>query len=269
MTTAPALTSLRTQPSSQPLPPAGSTTLLQARGVRKSFAAGRSRVEILHGIDLHLAPGEVCAVMGPSGSGKSTLLSCLAGLERPTSGEVQLLGTDLEQLSRADLARARRTDVGFVFQSYNLVPALTGRENVALTFRLRRERPPWDRIDAVLAQLAISHLADQRPASMSGGEQQRVAIARVLAQEPRVVFADEPTGALDSASSAVVLEMLVDLAHSSGRGVLLVTHDPAVAAACDRVVVLRDGLVVTKVTGPTVDRVTEVLAELGRPEQVA
>ena len=237
--------------------------LVEAHDVTKSYRAGKRPVEILHGISLAVPPGEMCAVMGPSGSGKSTLLYTLAGLERPSSGVVNLLGRSTAQMSRRRLAAMRRTDVGFVFQSYNLVPTLTAYENVALPFRLCGERPPKDRIQETLETVGLGALATARPVVMSGGEQQRVALARVLAQRPQVVFADEPTGALDTHSGTVVLEELRHIAHQSDQCVLAVTHDPVVAAECDRVLFLLDGYLVRELIRPDAAEVSTLLTELG------
>ncbi len=236
--------------------------LVHAEELRKSFAAGRRSIEILHGVSITLHEGETCAVMGPSGSGKSTLLHCLAGLEDASGGTVTLLGRQLSGLSLAARARLRRTDAGFVFQSYNLIPTLSAYENVALPFRLSGRRPPRDAIVATLTGLGLGGVLTALPPTMSGGEQQRVALARVLALRPRLVFADEPTGALDTASGRRVLDSLVGLARDGGRGVLVVTHDPIVAARCDRVVFLCDGHLVHSLVAPSVDMVTAVLGGL-------
>lgn len=244
--------------------PASSVTrpLIECTDVTKSFPAGDRDVQILHGISLQVQPGEICAVMGPSGSGKSTLLYSLAGLEAPTTGSVSLLGQPLAQLSRSDLAKMRRTDVGFVFQSYNLIPTLTAFENVALPWRLGRKSAPDAEIRETLTELGLAGQIEHRPPTLSGGEQQRVALARVLCQQPKIIFADEPTGALDTKTGAFVLEELVGLAHQGGRCVLTVTHDPSVAAACDRVVFLRDGLLVDEMTRPDVTRVAATMTQL-------
>lgn len=236
--------------------------LIAARDVRKAYAVGRDSVEILHGVSLHVAPQEMVAVMGPSGSGKSTLLYCLAGLEAPTTGEIMLAGQALPALSRSDLARMRRTQVGFVFQSYNLIPTLTARENVELPYILGKVRPPEGVVDDTLATVGLSERKDARPPSMSGGEQQRVALARVLAQQPQIIFADEPTGALDTRTGGLVLAELARIAHSPGRCVLVVTHDPKVAAACDRVLFMRDGHLVKQLVRADVQQVAATLAGL-------
>lgn len=245
--------------------------LIEADAITKSYRAGNREVEILHGISLAVPEGEMCAVMGPSGSGKSTLLYCLAGLELPSTGRALLAGRTTSSTSRADLARLRRSTVGFVFQSYNLVPTLTAYDNVALPHRLAGRKPSRGQIMTTLETVGLTDLAGKRPTLMSGGEQQRVALARVLAQEPAIVFADEPTGALDTATGGVVLAELTRIAHQPGRCVLTVTHDPVVASRCDRVLFLRDGLLVDERPRPGAEEVADLLTSLGRrmPEPTA
>lgn len=240
--------------------PAGA--LIVAERVSKSYAVGSSAIEILHDVTFTVSEGEVCAIMGPSGSGKSTLMYCLAGLEQPTSGAVALLGRGLGGCSRRQLAELRRAELGFVFQSYNLMPTLSVFENVALPFRLRGERVDRGRIEQALSAVGLGGRGTSRPPSMSGGEQQRIAIARVLAQRPRIVFADEPTGALDSRSGRLVLSELRRIGTTAGQCVLIVTHDPAVAAACDRVVFMHDGRLVDQLTDPSTESVAARLAAL-------
>ncbi|MCB0910196.1 MAG: ABC transporter ATP-binding protein [Propionibacteriaceae bacterium] len=234
-----------------------------AQDVRKAYRVGDGQVEILHGVSLAVHTGEMVAVMGPSGSGKSTLLYCLAGLEAPTAGEVVLAGQPLSRLSRTALARMRRSQVGFVFQSYNLIPTLTAEENVTLPYTLGRTRPPSGLVTQTLVSVGLADRAGARPPSMSGGEQQRVALARVLAQQPEVIFADEPTGALDTRTGELVLAELARIAHAPGRCVLVVTHDPRVAAACDRVLFMSDGQLVRELRGAPAGEVAAVLASLG------
>ena len=237
-----------------------------AEQLTKAYLLDSRPVEILHGISLSVDYGEMVAVMGPSGSGKSTLMYCLAGLEQPSSGQVVLGGRGLASCSRADLARMRRSEVGFVFQSYNLIPTLTTFENVALPYRLRRQRPPVALIEQTLASVGLTDRAKARPPSMSGGEQQRVALARVLAQQPQIVFADEPTGALDTRSGTLVLAELKRIAHNPGQCVLVVTHDPSVAAQCDRVLFMQDGLLERELRPSGPDEVAAVLVAL-TPDQ--
>ena len=236
---------------------------IDATSVSKSFAVGREQLQIVHDVSLHVGHGEMVAIMGPSGSGKSTLMYCLAGLEQPTDGRVRLNGVDLQQQSRAKLAKMRRSEIGFVFQSYNLIPTLSAYENVALPYLLSGKKPPRVELERVLGEVGLGHRMQARPPSMSGGEQQRAALARVLAQQPRIIFADEPTGALDSKSGELVLTRLTDIAHQGERAVLLVTHDPAVAARCDRALFLRDGELVQELLPRSAEQVADTLARLG------
>lgn len=237
------------QQNQRPLAP----PLLHATGVTKSYPVDRgTTVPVLRGIDVRLEPGEMLSIVGPSGSGKSTLLYCLAGLEAADGGEISLAGARLAGLPAARLARLRRDTLGFVFQSYNLIPSLTVRENVALPARLAKRRLPD--VAGALAQVGLAAHAHKRPGSLSGGEQQRVAIARVLAAGPELVFADEPTGALDSATGGQVLDLLRGYASGS-RSVVLVTHDLAAAARADRTIVLRDGVVVAELRGASVGEI--------------
>jgi putative ABC transport system ATP-binding protein len=217
------------------------TALLEARRVVKAFGA----TPALRGVDLAVEEGEVVAILGPSGSGKSSLLHCLAGLAVPDAGEVHLAGRRLDTLSDTERTELRRTAVGLVLQYGQLVPELTAEENVALPLLFGRRR----RAEAITAgrtwldRLGIAHLAEHRPGQLSGGEQQRVAVARALVSEPRVVLADEPTGALDSVAAEEVMELLTAVARQSRTTVVLVTHDLRVASYADREVVLRDGLI--------------------------
>lgn len=238
--------------------------MITATGLSHSYRAGDRDIPILRGVSLAVQPGEMVAVMGPSGSGKSTLLYCLAGLVRASAGEVHLAGRRVADLSDADLAVMRRGEVGFVFQSYNLIPTLSAFENVALPFRLGGRRPDEAVIASTLASVGLDGRGGSMPSAMSGGEQQRVALARVLAQRPPIVFADEPTGALDTRTGRIVMDELVRIAHEEGggRAVLTVTHDPAVAARCDRVLFLRDGSLVEELLHPGVEDVAAVLAQL-------
>ncbi|WAL65298.1 ABC transporter ATP-binding protein [Amycolatopsis cynarae] len=215
------------------------TALLTASGLHKSFGA----TQALLGASVEISPGEVVAVMGPSGSGKSTLLHCLAGIVRPDQGSVTYDGTDLHGISDAERTTLRRTEFGFVFQFGQLVPELSCLENVALPLRLgglRRKRAE-ERARESMARLEVADLAAQRPGEVSGGQGQRVAIARALVTGPKVLFADEPTGALDSLNGERVMRMLVEVAKERGTAVVLVTHEARVAAYSSREVVVRDG----------------------------
>jgi putative ABC transport system ATP-binding protein len=218
------------------------TALLEAKGLARTYETGGAPVPALNGVDLTIERGEFVAVMGPSGCGKSTLLNLLAGLDRPTAGEVWLDGQRVDQLSETALARLRRRRLGFVFQFFNLLPTLTASENVELPLLLsgRRRRQARRTARRLLDDLGIGDKADAAPSQLSGGQQQRVALARALANQPDVVMGDEPTGSLDSSSAAEVLGLL-RAAHAGGQTLLLATHDARVAAAADRVVTMRDG----------------------------
>jgi putative ABC transport system ATP-binding protein len=217
----------------------GEAPLLVGRGLHKSFGP----VPALRGADLTLAAGEVLAVMGPSGSGKSTLLHCLAGIRTPDAGEVIFEGRRVDRMADSLRSRLRRTEFGFVFQFGQLVPELTALQNVALPLRLDgvSRRAAERRTAGWLDRLGLADKAKARPGELSGGQQQRVAVARALVTGPKVIFADEPTGALDSVAGEQVMEMLTDAARETGAAVVLVTHDPRVAAYADRGIVVRDG----------------------------
>ncbi len=218
--------------------------VLEAKNLAKTYETGGAKVLGLRGVDISVERGEFVAIMGPSGCGKSTLLNLLAGLDRPTAGEVWLDGKRIDELSETDLARLRRRKVGFVFQFFNLVPTLTAVENVELPLLLvgRRRREARRSANELMSDLGIRGKEKAAPAELSGGEQQRVALARALANTPDVVLADEPTGNLDSGAARDVLG-LFRKARSRGQTLLLVTHDASVASAADRVITLRDGLV--------------------------
>ncbi|MFE2108718.1 ABC transporter ATP-binding protein [Kitasatospora sp. NPDC059463] len=224
--------------------------VLELRAVTRVHGAGAAEVQALRGVDLAVRPGEFVAVMGPSGSGKSTLLTLAGGLDRPSRGQVLVEGVELGALSRTGLAAVRRRSVGYVFQDYNLVPALTAAENIALPRELDgvSGRTARREARAALDELGIGELADRFPEQLSGGQQQRVAIARALVGDRRLVLADEPTGALDSATGEAVLGVL-RARCDAGAAAMMVTHDARHAVWADRVVVLRDGLVVQETSG--------------------
>ncbi|BCJ46054.1 ABC transporter [Actinoplanes ianthinogenes] len=228
------------------------TEAVQLRSVRKTYGTGDRAVTALDGVTLGFPVGTFTTVMGPSGSGKSTLLHCAAGLERPTGGTVVVDDTDLGPLTERARTILRRTRIGFVFQSFNLITALTAEQNVGLPLRLAGRRPDPALIRRTLEQVGLADRATHRPAQLSGGQQQRVAIARALATRPAVLFADEPTGALDTVSSREVLRLLRDIVDTHGQTVIMVSHDPVAAAYSDRVVFLADGRVVdvTAALGP-------------------
>ncbi len=238
-------------------------TAVRLVDVHKTYPA-REPVHALRGVSLDLVAGSVTAIVGQSGSGKSTLLNCAAGLDTPSRGSVVVGGHDLTAMRPDDLTRFRREHVGFVFQAYNLIGHLTARENVRLPLLLagRQVDPAWEA--ALLTFLGVPDLVDRLPGELSGGQAQRVAIARALITRPAVVFADEPTGALDSKTGAAVLQVLRDTAEELGQTVVVVTHDPGVAASAERVVVLADGLVVDRLERPTAEQVTARLLAKGR-----
>ncbi|GIE91838.1 ABC transporter ATP-binding protein [Actinoplanes regularis] len=220
-------------------------------------------VTALDGVTAAFADGTFTAVMGPSGSGKSTLLHCAAGLDRPTGGRVFIGGTELTATTDTAMTRFRRERVGFVFQDYNLLPALTVEQNVQLPLRLAGRRADRERGRAILDRLGLGDRLEQRPDQLSGGQRQRVAVARALLTEPAVIFADEPTGALDLRSAREVLTLLRSVVREHGRTVVMVTHDPMAAAYADSVLFLADGRLAGSLTAPTADAVAERLAHLG------
>jgi len=213
--------------------------VLMAEQVSVTYGQGETAVHALEQVDLGVHAGEMLALMGPSGSGKTTLLMVLGGLLRPSSGSVRVDGQDLRPLTERERARLRLTRMGFVFQSYNLFPALTALENVQLALELKGQ--PLDEAEALLRQVGLGGRLRGYPAQLSGGEKQRVAIARALAGDPGMVLADEPTAALDSAHGQAVVQLLREIAHGQGRAVVVVTHDPRVSQLADRVVTIEDG----------------------------
>jgi putative ABC transport system ATP-binding protein len=229
-------------PAEMDLPSKG--PVVEAKGVTRRFGKGETAVDALRGVSLEVAPGQLTAVMGPSGSGKSTLMHILAGLDRPTTGSVSIDGTEISTLKDTELTKLRREHVGFVFQFFNLLPMLTAEENVVLPLTIAGEKPDKQWIDDLLNKIGIADRRHHRPSELSGGQQQRVAIARALASRPTVVFADEPTGNLDSATSGEILELVRDSVNSYGQTLVMVTHDANAAAIADRVLFLGDGLIV-------------------------
>lgn len=238
---------------------------VQAHDLVRHFGTGDSAVTAIDHVSLHVPPGEFTAIMGPSGSGKSTLMHTLAGLDRPTSGHVEIDGIDLGTLNDDALTRLRRDRVGFVFQSFNLLPTLDVRENVLLPFLLAGKRPSGEdsaRADQLIARLGLSERVRHRPAQLSGGQQQRVAIARALVTRPAVVFADEPTGALDSRSSREVLDLLRGMADDQRQSIVMVTHDALAASRADRVIILQDGRIVQQLPRTSAAEISRVMLAL-------
>jgi len=236
--------------------------IASARDLVKVYGAGTTTVRALDGVDVDLVRGELTAIMGPSGSGKSTLMHCLAGLDRPTSGTVVVDGQTVSSMSERKLTALRRTRVGFVFQAYNLVPTLTALENITLPLDIARRRVDRAHVDLVVETLGLTDRLDHKPSELSGGQQQRVACARALVARPAVVFADEPTGNLDSTSAAEVLGFLRSSVDDLGQSVVMVTHDPTSAGYAHRVLFLADGRLVGELRDPTADTVLAALTDI-------
>jgi putative ABC transport system ATP-binding protein len=232
---------------------------VSAIGLTRTYGDGDSAVHALRGVSLDLPAGQFTAVMGPSGSGKSTLMHLLAGLDTPTSGTVKVAGEDITRMKDRDLTRLRRKHIGFVFQSFNLLPTLSAEENVLLPLSISGKRPPADEVDALMARVGLSERRGHRPAELSGGQQQRVAIARALITQPTVLFADEPTGNLDSEAGAGILALLREAVDIDGQTTLMVTHDPRAAAAADRVLYLTDGRIVADLARPSEAQIHAVM----------
>jgi putative ABC transport system ATP-binding protein len=237
---------------------------VRVRGLTRVYPADGAPVRALAGVDAVFHRGTFTAVMGPSGSGKSTLLQAAAGLDRPTAGGVWIGGTELSRLSETKLTELRRGRVGFVFQAFNLIGALTVEENILLPLRLAGARPDRAWLDRVIDRVGLGDRLRHRPSALSGGQQQRVAIARALASRPEVIFCDEPTGALDSTTAAEVLGLLRGVVDEHRQTVVMVTHDPVAASYADRVIVLADGRIVRDMPQPGADAIAEHLAALGR-----
>ena len=230
-----------TQPSTDTSPAQSMITLA---GAEFHLASAGSKVNILRGINLDVARGETLGVVGPSGSGKSTMMMVIAGLERPTGGSVHVAGQDLATLNEDTLARFRRQQVGIVFQAFHLIPTMNALENVAVPLEFSGDRNAFDRARQSLNMVGLGHRLDHYPSQLSGGEQQRVALARAFAPGPDLLLADEPTGNLDGKTGERIIEALFELSEQHGTTLLLITHDPAIAARCDRTVHLRDGQIV-------------------------
>ena len=240
-----------------------------ARGLSKVYGRGDAKVTALEHVDIDFAPGRFTAIMGPSGSGKSTLMHCLAGLDAPSAGLVRIGTAEITALDDRRLTLLRRDHIGFVFQRFNLLPALTAEQNILLPVMIAGDRPDPGWFGQVVAAVGIADRLKHRPSELSGGQQQRVAIARALITKPWVVFADEPTGNLDSQSGADVLRLLRDAVDFLGQTVIMVSHDPVAASRADRVVFLADGRLVDEVHAPTPEKVLDVMAGLDRRTAVA
>jgi putative ABC transport system ATP-binding protein len=236
--------------------------VVAARDVARRYGEGETAVDALRGVSLEVERGRLTAVMGPSGSGKSTLMHILAGLDRPTSGEVFVDGTSLGTLGDTDLTRLRRRHIGFVFQFFNLLPMLSAEENIVLPLSIAGQKPEREWFGTLIEKVGLADRLEHRPAELSGGQQQRVAIARALVSRPTVVFADEPTGNLDSATSGEILALVRESVDTLGQTTVMVTHDANAAAIADRILFLADGLIVRDLGRVTAHEVLAVMEEL-------
>ncbi len=243
---------------------AGAAVAARAIGATKTYGKGDSAVVALDRVDVEFAAGEFTAIMGPSGSGKSTLMHCLAGLDELTSGRVLIGDVDLTTLNDKHLTLLRRDKIGFIFQAYNLVPTLTALENITLPMDLAGRKPDQAWLDQVVDTIGLRDRLKHRPSELSGGQQQRVAVGRALAGRPEIIFADEPTGNLDSRSGAEILDFMRRAVRELGQTIVMVTHDPGAASYADRVVFLADGRIVDEILDPTAEAVLDRMKTFGR-----
>lgn len=241
------------------------TTAVAARAVSasKMYGSGETAVRALDELSVDLAAGEFTAIMGPSGSGKSTLMHCLAGLDTLNSGKVFIGDTDISQLSERALTLLRRDRIGFVFQAFNLVPTLSAKENIILPQKLGAAAPQQAWLDQVIDAVGLADRLSHRPNELSGGQQQRVAVARALAGQPEIIFADEPTGNLDSKTGGEILDFMQNAVRNLNQTIVMVTHDPSAAAHADRVVFLADGSIVEELLTPSADLIFDTMKRLG------
>ena len=237
----------------------GKSAVVTAEDVTRCYGEGDTRVDALRGVSLDVARGKLTAVMGPSGSGKSTLMHILAALDKPTSGTVTIDGTDVTTLGDTQLTKLRRQHIGFVFQFFNLLPMLTAEETVRLPLTIAGKKPEKEFFEDLLQKVGLTERRTHRPSELSGGQQQRVAIARALVSQPTVIFADEPTGNLDSATSGEILDLMRASVDDLGQTTVMVTHDPRAAAIADRILFLADGVIVKDMTEATM---SDVIAEM-------
>jgi len=242
---------------------AGNGSVVAARDVTRRFGSGDTAVDALRGVSVEVGGGDLVAVMGPSGSGKSTLMHIMAGLDNPTSGSVTIGGTEITKLGDTELTKLRREHIGFVFQFFNLLPMLTAKENMLLPLSISGVTPDKSWVDELVGAVGLADRLSHRPAELSGGQQQRVAIARSLISRPTVVFADEPTGNLDSRTSGEILELLRHSVDRFGQTVVMVTHDPRAAAIADRVLFLADGLIVREERGADAHGIVQAMESIG------
>ncbi len=236
--------------------------VVSATDLTRRYGEGDTAVEALRGISLDVPKGQLTAVMGPSGSGKSTLMHILAGLDKPTSGEVTIDGTAISKLNDSDLTKLRRRHIGFIFQFFNLLPMLTAEENILLPLSIAGEKPDRQWVDELLDRIGLADRRTHRPAELSGGQQQRVAIGRALVSRPTIVFADEPTGNLDSTTSGEILELMRSSVDTYGQTTVMVTHDARAAAIADRILFLDDGLIVKELGRSDAHEVISILEDI-------
>ncbi|HUZ80843.1 MAG TPA: ABC transporter ATP-binding protein [Gaiellaceae bacterium] len=236
--------------------------VVRATDVTRRYGTGEAAVDALRGVSLAVRPGELVAVMGPSGSGKSTLMHILAGLDKPTSGDVHVAGESIASMGDTELTKLRRRSIGFVFQFFNLLPMLNAEENVVLPLSIAGEKPDKQWLDELLAKTGLGDRRSHRPSELSGGQQQRVAIARALVSRPAIVFADEPTGNLDSKTSGEILQLMRESVDTLGQTTVMVTHEPRAAAIADRVLFLDDGLIVDERNDMTAADVVTLMQSL-------
>jgi putative ABC transport system ATP-binding protein len=241
----------------------GTEPVVSARDLTRRYGEGDTAVDALRGVSLDIRKGELTAVMGPSGSGKSTLMHILAGLDRPTGGEVTIAGTPLSKLNDNELTKLRRTHIGFVFQFFNLLPMLDAEENVVLPLSIAGEKPDKAWVDDLLKQVGLADRRSHRPSELSGGQQQRVAIGRALVNKPTIIFADEPTGNLDSKTSGEILELLEHSVRELDQTIVMVTHEARAAAIADRVLFLDDGVIVREASNISAHDIVSAMEELG------
>jgi putative ABC transport system ATP-binding protein len=245
-----------------PQPGASGATVVTASELTKVYGEGEAEVRALDGVDVTFDKGVYTSIMGPSGSGKSTLMHVLAGLDTPTTGSVEIEGTEITGLDDTDLTQLRRDKLGFVFQFFNLLPVLSAEENIVLPLSIAGRKPDLDWVEELIGRVGLGDRRDHRPSELSGGQQQRVAVARALVTKPSVLFADEPTGNLDSRSSQDVLDLLRGSVDDYGQTVIMVTHEPDAAAHGDRLIALRDGKLVHDAPPVSADNVIELLKQL-------
>jgi len=239
-------------------------TVVAANDLTRRYGAGETAVDALRGVSLEIPRGHLTAVMGPSGSGKSTLMHILAGLDKPSRGTVEIDGIDISKLKDTDLTKLRRRHIGFVFQFFNLLPMLSAEENITLPLSIAGTKPERAWLDELLAATGLENRRSHRPAELSGGQQQRVAVARALVSRPTVLFADEPTGNLDSHTSAEILGLIRGAVDTYGQTTVMVTHDPKAATIADRVLFLADGVIVKELGRASQTEILDTLSEVGR-----